>query len=304
VTLIIFARYRDGTIVISDRQGSVFSGEKRSVKKIYFSENKEYFLALAGDGSRIEQIHSMLDELNIVKNEIRSKLKPLIDQTHFKTSQEIEGILLIKNKINYDHFRVATDYDKTRIVKLDSPFECYGLSGAKSVADYLARFGNLENYDLEKAIDYLLAIMNSVSQNFDGISTIDEGFDILAISDLGDIYERLRFKKRRTGKLVFSFKKSKHKILPELSKTSLLVKVKSKKKSKPRRKVQRKLKRLEKIPESITIPTSQPMAIDYPPRFDLITKPLTITTSILNQKCTWKRNSDNRRACRFERYKM
>ena len=258
MTLIIFSRYKDGIIIISDRQGSLSTGERRSVKKIYVHKNKEYYLSLAGDASRIEQIYFILDQFSISKNELRTKLKSFIDQTYFKTSQDVEGILLIKNKNNYNTFRVSGNYDNARILELDSPFECYGLSGAKSVANFLARFETIENFDLEKAIDYLLAIMNSISEKFDGISTIDDGFDIVAFSDNGVVYERFRFNTKGTGMLNFSFITSKKEILEKFIKISSLGK-KTKVRKHGKRKKEKKMK--VKIPPRIPeiIPPPQPL---------------------------------------------
>ena len=258
MTLIIFSRYKDGIIIISDRQGSLSTGERRSVKKIYSHKNKDYYLSLAGDASRIEQIYFILDQFSISKNELRTKLKSFIDQTYFKTSEDIEGVLLIKNKNNYNTFRVSGNYDNARILELDSPFECYGLSGAKSVANFLARFETIENFDLEKAIDYLLAIMNSISGKFDGISTIDDGFDIVAFSDNGEVYERFRFNTKGTGMLNFSFITSKKVILEKFIKISPLgKKTKVSKHGKRKKEKKIKVKTPPKIPE--IIPTPQPL---------------------------------------------
>jgi hypothetical protein len=123
---------------------------------------------------------------------------------------------------------------------LRSSFECFGLSAGKTVAGVIAQDGDIENKNLANATDFLISTMDFISINFDGIGTLREGFDILSISERGDIFECSRFSKKNAGKISLTFKPSSKNILSAFTIISNKSKRKNKKENLKLKKLRRK----------------------------------------------------------------
>jgi len=175
MTLILYAKCKEGFVLIADKQGSLIGGEKMVVKKIFTSKNKKYILALAGDGSRIEQIYSMLKTLNIDNKEIEEKIKSIIGMTYQKNLGQIEGILLIKKGKDYEVFRIATDYQNIVVLPYDAPFACFGLGSGKTIATFFTQFIEIEKSNLRNITEFLISSLDIISKSYDGIGTLELG---------------------------------------------------------------------------------------------------------------------------------
>ena len=217
MTLILFAKGKDGLVLVSDKQGSVEGGEKIIVKKIFLSKNKNYILSLAGDGNRIEQIYALLQTLSIKKQDIEQKINSIISMTYEKNSSQVEGILLVKNKEKYKISRIATDHQKVIILPYDAPFACFGLNSGKTIATFFSQFINIEKSTLRHTAEFLISSLDVISQNYDGIGTINNGFDVLIIKNNGDIIQNSRFINNGFGKIKFILEKSQINILDSVS---------------------------------------------------------------------------------------
>jgi len=245
MTLIIFAKYSDGFVIIADKQSSRNDGQKRTVKKIFENED-EYYLALAGDGDRIDDLRQLLEEFEISKNEI-PKMKTFMNQTYTKgITGNFEGVLILKNSTTYECYIVKSNYDNALIVKLDSKFESFGVGGAGHVANFLANIIEIEKCELENAIDGLVSIMKGVSIEFDGISEIDVGFDIIAFSNNGDVFKINSFTEKESGEIKLSYSASKKNVENIVKKLGLIKTAKPKIKTDENKS---KRKHKKKIPE-------------------------------------------------------
>ena len=260
MTLVIFARYKDGFITIADKQSSRDDGQKRTVKKI-FGVKGEYYFALAGDGDRIDDFRQLLEEFEISKNEIK-KMKTFMNQTYTQgITGNFEGVLIRKNSSKYDYDMIKSKHDNASIVKLDSKLESFGVGGAGHVANYLANIIELETCELQNALDGLIAIMKSVSTEFDGISEIDVGFDILVTSDNGELFEIDGFTEKESGNIQSVYVPSKKNI------ENLVVKLrlKTKKEEIKKDKTETKKKHKIKIPEIQTTISPITSSLFYEP---------------------------------------
>ena len=102
MTLIIYVRCKDATILALDKKESSTSDAGQGVKKYYMPTNREFVLALAGEGTRIEMIVSELhknqdvDSSNVVKelHRIMGNIK-LND-----VESMVAGLLLIRDGSN------------------------------------------------------------------------------------------------------------------------------------------------------------------------------------------------------------
>ena len=157
----------------------------------------------------------------------------------------VEGILLIKNEATYVPFKVFSRRHITTILSLQNPFECFGLSLAINASKFILQYGDIENKNLEKATDFLISIMDMISKNYDGIGTLSDGFDIVSISENGDIFECPCLKKH-DGKITINAEPSSKKVLSSF----LTIQNKSETKQKQVKKLA-STKTLEKIPTTI-----------------------------------------------------
>ena len=217
MTLIIYAKCIDGYVLISDRQASIGGGEKSIVPKIYSPQDKSFILALAGDGSRIEEVYTTFDtDPSLKEQDVIGVVKSILQTNYMENSEPVEGVVLIKNGSKYRAFKIFSVKLITTVTSLKSPFECFGLRAGKTIARFLSQFVDLENKNLEKATGFLVSSMDIISKNFDGIGTLNDGFDILSMSENGNVFEIPCFKKKHVGKITFKFKPSNTKILPSV----------------------------------------------------------------------------------------
>ena len=98
MTLIVYIRFRDGCILISDRQASDESGRSREKQKSFLSRTADFALAGAGDGIQIDFIFSQIGNDTSANGEnVKEKLDTLI-QDYFSpysgTCSNVFGILI------------------------------------------------------------------------------------------------------------------------------------------------------------------------------------------------------------------
>jgi hypothetical protein len=143
--------------------------------------------------------------------------------------------------------------DNTSLREEDEPLRCYGLGNVQDQAELLANIFELEKKPLNLAVDCLVQILNVITLRYDGVGTIHNGFDIVAISEKGDIYEKYRFQKKDL-KSKITIKNDKT-ILSSFEKTDLEIKpkiIKPKRKSKVKPKNIVKLEISKDSPELVT----------------------------------------------------
>ncbi|MCY4492082.1 MAG: hypothetical protein OXC46_11580 [Thaumarchaeota archaeon] len=91
MTLLVFAKGRDGFVIISDRKESDVMGLENDVTKYCLPKNKEFFLSLAGNGTRAESLFARLAKPDVKSINIISTIKDFIRATYAE-SQEIQYV--------------------------------------------------------------------------------------------------------------------------------------------------------------------------------------------------------------------
>ncbi len=222
--------------MISERQGTREDRRRKFIKKIYSSDDKSIFLALSGPEERISQIYDMIDGFdNPLKKDKKTVLKQIISSVRIGENDNVSGISFIKEKSKYKTYTISAFGDITKSYEEDEPLRCYGLATVQDQAELLADVFELQKKSLSEAVDSLIQIMNTITLRYDGVGTIHNGFDIVAIKNKGEIFEKYRFQKKDL-KSTITIKTDK-KILSTFEKTSLKTKTKIiKRKSKIKKK--------------------------------------------------------------------
>jgi len=195
VTLIIFAKCKDGFIIISDRKESEY-GQGNHIQKYFLSNNEEFFLALSGDGQLAKTLFSTLDEKNTIKsNKVISEIQDSVKSIYaeFQQARKVEGFLIIKNgKFKLYHAEITRD--KLITTTNDSPFFMRGDPEAQIIAGHLLKNINLESLPSNLACKHLIATMRSVAESVNVVGTLEKfGFDITLFLDSGTILQRKRY---------------------------------------------------------------------------------------------------------------
>ena len=81
MTLIVYVKCTDAIVLVSDRKESDVFGAGQDVQKYYMPTNKEFVLAMAGDGIRIEMILGELQRKHYTAETVRDGLHQIIDKT-------------------------------------------------------------------------------------------------------------------------------------------------------------------------------------------------------------------------------
>lgn len=189
MTLIIYNKCNDGSVIILDRKETNTSSVGQITKKYYLPRNEEFVLSLAGDSERIDTIVTALTlDKNIDSNSIIRKLDEIIKKAPIFTGdlKESSGLLLVKDKASFTYHNVWFTNSNRSIVEENPKFKCYG-EGAP-LADYLIRKFDLQNISWQLACQYLIAIMQEVSSSIDSVGSLEKfGFDIIVIANSGEV---------------------------------------------------------------------------------------------------------------------
>lgn len=194
MTLIIYARYDGGIIIISDKkQNDETSNPGQSVRKYFLPTHHEYVISLAGDGTRIDTITTPLEIEQTKGEDIKKKIHDIVEVPRDPNLGNSDGFLLITNKSPREFYHVWTRVNKVGINHDDPIFECYG--DGSSIAKYLLHNFTIRKMSLDEAVHHLIAIMNEVSQHNDSVGSLEKyGFDILIIQDDDSIKEMLIYR--------------------------------------------------------------------------------------------------------------
>ena len=207
MTLIIYLRCQNGTIIIADRKQSNVSEASEITKKYYIPDNEEFLFSMSGDADRIDIIVNELKKDQTINSEsIRPQLDKIMRESpDFRGDVKIStGLLLIKNNFDFRFHNVRLSNSLSTIIDENPRFRCYGEGSI--LADYLIRNFKPYNFDCKKALQYLIAIMNDVAERVDSVGSIDGfGFDILYISDSNEIKKETIYEKDNVGKIEHNF---------------------------------------------------------------------------------------------------
>ena len=207
MTLIIYLRCQNGTIIIADRKQSNVSEASEITKKYYMPDNEEFIFSMSGDADRIDTIVNELKKDQTINFEsIRPQLHKIMRESpDFGGDIKIStGLLLVKDDSNFQFHNVRLSNSFSTIIDENPRFRCYGVGSI--LADYLIRNFKPFNFDCKKALQYLIAIMNDVAERVDSVGGIDEfGFDILYISDSNEIKKETIYEDDNVEKIEHNF---------------------------------------------------------------------------------------------------
>lgn len=119
MTLIIYIKCADASILLLDRKESNTSSVGQVTKKYYLPTNQEFVLALAGESVRIDTIVSDLHiDQNVTSDSIRQKLYDIIDKSpQFANVESMSsGLLLIKDSTTFQFNNVWFSNSQKSIV--------------------------------------------------------------------------------------------------------------------------------------------------------------------------------------------
>lgn len=183
VTLIIYSKCADATIIISDKkQNDAISNHSQVIRKYFLPNHQEYVMALAGDGTRADTITTPLEIEQTSADNVREKIQSIVEIPRDENLGTSDGFLLLINKKPFEFYHVWTAINKLGINHDNPQFECYG-DGA-TLGKYLLHKFDLSELSWNIAIQYLISIMQEVAEHNDSVGNLDKfGFDFLIILD-------------------------------------------------------------------------------------------------------------------------
>ena len=165
MTLIIYAKCSDATILILDRKEMETANFGQSVKKYYIPKNNKFTLALAGESIMIDSIISKIRTDNNI-NSIVDKLYELSKNVPLVSGgpKICNGVLLINDENSLKFNDVWFSNGSNIIVENNPDFKCYGDDDGKILADYLIRKLNISELSYRDVCQYLISIFSDISE--------------------------------------------------------------------------------------------------------------------------------------------
>lgn len=190
MTLIIYVRCQDASIIISDRLES--GRGSQDVKKYYVSNNGDYILGLAGPSDpTITLLRYIKQDTTINSANIVDKIEEIVTRNHriFLNNDPQEGFLLLNNGTTFNFNSVDIKPPSPIIGPIDVQYRCFGDPEAKGIANNFLSKRNLVQVNSEYACQYLIAIMLEANNAVSTVGGINRGFDILVLSNTGKIID-------------------------------------------------------------------------------------------------------------------
>ena len=186
MTLIIYIKCKDGTILALDKKESDTSDAGQGVKKYYMPTNREFVLALAGESTRIDMIVSELhknqdvNSSNVVKELHRVMGNIKLNE---RTSM-VAGLLLVRDDNNFMFHDVQCSDSRETITEDEQRFKHYG--DGSYLVDFLIREFDLSDLSWDLACPYAIRIIDTVATQVDSVGSVDRyGVDLLIFTDDG-----------------------------------------------------------------------------------------------------------------------
>ena len=139
MTLIIYVRCKDATFLALDKKESYTSDAGQGIKKYYMPTNREFVLALAGEGTRIDMIISKIhNNQDITSSNIIKELHQVMENVKLNDRDSmVAGLLLIRDGNDVKFHDVQCGESRETITEDEPRFKHYG--DGSYLVDYLIR---------------------------------------------------------------------------------------------------------------------------------------------------------------------
>ena len=192
MTLIVYVKCTDGVIFASDRKESDTSDAGQDAQKYYMPTNKEFVLAMAGEGTRIGIIFGELQRNQDTAATIRENLHQIMGATKVNSADSMaSGLLLVRDGNNLIFNDVWCSDNQKNITENSPSFKHYG--DGSYLVDYLIRKFDLPNRSWKESCPHLIAIMDAVAERVDTVGSVrDYGVDVLIFTNDGLLNTTIR----------------------------------------------------------------------------------------------------------------
>lgn len=155
MTLVIYLRCIDGSILISDRQASAMSGYSREKQKCFLSRKRDLGLAGAGDGIKVDFIFGRLsNDESVNGGNVKQKLDEMLYEYFSPYSEaraNVFGILIAWENGRSVPYEIKIRGVHPSIVPVSTPHLTVGLPAACTIAGYLMKKINYAELPWEAA---------------------------------------------------------------------------------------------------------------------------------------------------------
>lgn len=194
MTLIIYLRCKDGSIISSDRQASERSGHSQEERKTFLSKTRDFIIGGSGTGFDVLRIFWRLSQDDSVNgNNIVEKLDELLKTYYepFSTAEaKVHALLVTHETEKIAPYEIKIRGNQFYINPLNVRYRCCGILAARIIADYLLSKKKLDELHWAEAAQYVIATMKEVGKEVDSVGRLEEfGFDITVMLDNGSAYQ-------------------------------------------------------------------------------------------------------------------
>lgn len=206
MTLLVFARGRDGFVIASDRKETVGAGPGNEVRKYRLYPDRDFVLALAGDGHFNKALFGrlpgrpkggVLDVLKDARRDYFDEYQKLSLEPNSGIG-ESGGFLVIKEGNRFVPYTIRFTRDECIPRCLDKPLSTVGDIDAMLVTRHVLRNVNVTQLPCETVARRLVAAIGDAAQAAFSVGGTDYGFDIVAFMDDGRVLCRDRYADGRT----------------------------------------------------------------------------------------------------------
>lgn len=194
MTLIIYAKCKDASIIVCDRQEGSGTSNANEVTKHYIPNDASYIMAFsASKGPEIDRFYTQLKIKQIQISQITIGLNDVVKSIgRLAVSQDGEdGCMILNDSLKIVFYRLTLFSNDIVVLEDNVDWRCIGDENAVSVGNVL--MGKVKVFEdiWQKATQKIIAIMKEIAKRNSSVGQISLfGFDVFVMKNSGEIFHK------------------------------------------------------------------------------------------------------------------
>lgn len=197
MTLIVYAKCRDGHIIALDRKENSLYGAPSESEKYYFNENAQFLLALGQDGWYAKSLFGLLSRDDSINNSnIKQKIAEKVRTIYAQDQQRflLLGFLLVKEGEDIKLYNVKIENDNCDLQLTDTLFSMVGDNRAQVLTNHLLRNVQIHELPCEMAAKHISAIIRDIADSVETVGKVERfGIDVFAFTNTCTFLTKKRY---------------------------------------------------------------------------------------------------------------
>ena len=190
MTLIIYAKCADASILISDRQEVSGTSVVQAVIKYHIPKDSSYIMAFSAKaGQEVDRFYTRLQINPINLSQFVRDLSRTVKEDRLAIDLHgEEGCFVVYQNNEIICYNLTLFSTEIAVIQWDEDWKCVGDENAKAAGNVLMNKANISKDNWQKAAQKIIAIMHNISHRISSVGKIQIlGFDVFIMKNNGEL---------------------------------------------------------------------------------------------------------------------